>query len=851
MLWIGASLAVVTVLSTYLSIEERRSALTSNLRLRLAEASSQEAVAVSDALWKLNREGTDVVLQGVAGDPDFLAVRVFDETGRIFASVGPTDTRIAAAEHSEVPIFIKQGDIERSIGTLSLYFSHARLEAMQREFLWQATTLGLFQLMAVLLATALALRAVVKPMEAITNRMLAVAGGDLTSPIPFWRRPDQLGNIARAVEVFAREMGARREATRQLELAQEHLERRIEDRTRDLRDSEERFRNLFHNSPLPKWVYNTASLRFMEVNGAAIATYGYSRDEFLSMTLSDIRPVEDIERLMRSTQQLSFDRSPPREWRHRYHDGRIVDVEVYSHEIQLASEVARVAVIIDITARKNAEQQAQRIFETSHDVILVTTGYGDLTQVSPSSATALGYRPEEMVGRNAADFIHSDDLEATRQGMRAARKGQAIRSFRCRYLHKDGHTVALAWVAVWSERDRHYFFFGRDMTDYERTEEQLRQAQKMEAVGQLTGGMAHDFNNMLMVVMAGVEDIGDREGLDPEIQDRIKMICGAIERAAALTRQLLAFSRKQPLRSQPTRVNELIGTTSNLLRRTLGERIEIVTELGQDLYSIDIDRAQLEAALINIGINARDAMPSGGRLLIETRNVTIDTDYTLQNPQVAIGNHVVITMTDNGTGMPRHVVEKVFEPFFTTKGSGKGTGLGLSMVYGFMKQSGGHINVYSELGVGTSIKLYFRASAGQAEEIEAEGTPLARGSGERILVVENDPDVRTTVIRQLRDLGYVAEESADGAAGLAAFEVASPPYDLLLTDVIMPGSMDGPALAVEVRRRWPGTKILFMSGYTGSAVNQNELLPRGSSLLNKPFRKAELAHVVSKAINRT
>jgi len=848
MLWIGASLTLVTLLSTIISVQEKRAALISDLRARLVEASHRQAIAVSDAVWKLNKESAEVVLQAVSRDPDFRAARVLDETGRIFASVGTADIAGALTEASEAPILL-QGD-GRRIGTLALYFSRDRVETMRRESFWEASKLGILQLAAVLLATALALRAVTRPLGAITDRMLTVAAGDLSVPIPHTDRRDQVGKIARAVGVFRQEMKARRLATQELELAHGDLERRIEERTRDLRDSEKRFRDLFHHSPLPMWVFSETTLGFLEVNDAAIARYGYSRDELLSMTLKDIRPPEDLEALDSWLNRAPSDRTNAPEWRHKYKDGRVVDVEVYGHPIEFGGQPARLVVVIDITARKTAERQFQRMFETSQDVILVTDGYGKLLQASPSATATLGYQPTEMVDRLGSDFIYPPDLDATRTEMAAARQGRAVRNFRCRYVHRDGRVVPLVWMAAWSEQDRCHFFFGRDMTDHERTEQQLRQAQKMEAVGQLTGGVAHDFNNILMIIMANAEAIDEEELLDPEIRGRLERISTAIGRAAALTRQLLAFSRKQTLRPQRTAVNDLVVGTTKLLRRTLSERIELSTVLGENLWAIDVDQAQLESAIVNLSINARDAMPEGGRLLIETRNVTLDEDYIAHNPDTAAGEYVMLAVTDTGTGMPPDVLAKVFEPFFTTKEAGKGTGLGLSMVHGFIKQSNGHIKIYSEVGFGTSIRLYLPRAAGEFEAASASQVALVQGGGERVLVVENDPDVQAGVIDQLRSLGYVTAAAPDATAGLEALAAASPPYDLVLTDVIMPGPLDGKALADEVTRRWPQTGIVFMSGYTGSALSNHGQLDVGPILLDKPFRKVELAQALRRALER-
>lgn len=491
----------------------------------------------------------------------------------------------------------------------------------------------------------------------------------------------------------------------------------------------------------------------------------------------------------------------------------------------------------------------QRLFETSQDVILVTDGYGTIVHVSPSSATLLGYRPEELIGRSAVDIIYPDDLELTRNEMRAVRRGQATRNFRCRYVHKEGHAVALFWMGVWSEPDRHYFFVGRDMTEHDHTEAQLRQAQKMEAVGQLTGGLAHDFNNILMVVMASIDAIEEEEPLTDGLRQHLLQIGGAAQRAADLTRQLLAFSRQQPLAPRPTNLNDIVTATVRLIRRTLPENVEIATVLADDLWTTSVDRTQFESALVNLCINARDAMAAGGKLLLETRNVVLDSDYVALNPDATEGEQVMVTVTDTGTGIPAENLTKVFEPFFTTKAVGHGTGLGLSMVYGFIKQSNGHIKVYSEVGRGTSVKLYLPRSDGTPSQAETSAATAIPTGSERILVVEDDAGVRGGVVRQLRSLGYAVDEAGDGAAGLDAFATAHRPYDLLLTDVVMSGPLGGKALADEVSRRWPGIPVVYMSGYTEDAIVHHGRLDSEVRLLSKPFRRSDLARMIRDALD--
>ena len=489
----------------------------------------------------------------------------------------------------------------------------------------------------------------------------------------------------------------------------------------------------------------------------------------------------------------------------------------------------------------------RRLFETSLDLILVTNRQGNFIQVSPSSLAIVGYRPDEMIGRSGRDFIHADDLDPTRQEMRSARRGKLTRHFDSRYVHKDGRVVPLSWTGVWSEADQHHFFIGRDMTEREGMEAQLRQAQKMEAVGQLTGGLAHDFNNILMVILANLETIEDEHELPDDVKSLLEGIGGAARRASGLTRHLLAFSRKQPLRPRATDLNGLVAGMGKLLRRTLGEQVRIDERLSGDLWTTYIDQAQLESALLNLCVNARDAMPDGGRLLIETGNVVLDEEYASQNADVTPGPCAMVAVTDTGKGIPRDILDKVFEPFFTTKGVGKGTGLGLSMVYGFIKQSKGHVKIYSELGRGTSIKIYLPRSAdGQDSAAQATPEPLELGT-EHILLVEDDPPVRASVLRQLRSLGYTVTEADSGDAALTLMQAGR--FDAIVSDMVMPGRCTGLMVLEEAVRRWPRTGTVLMSGYTENAMIHEGRLPGHVRLLTKPFTKAGLAHVLRQAIS--
>ncbi len=354
----------------------------------------------------------------------------------------------------------------------------------------------------------------------------------------------------------------------------------------------------------------------------------------------------------------------------------------------------------------------QRLFETSLDLIVIVNRWGNVIRVSPSAEEILGYHPNELVGQSAARLLYPDDLEPTRNEMRLARRGRTMRNFDCRYVHKDGHVVTLAWKGVWSEPEQQHFFIGRDMTERIRLEQQLTQSQKMEAVGQLTGGVAHDFNNILTVIIGMNEVLASAVAKNPDLAELCKTIGDAAERGVRLTQRMLAFARKQPLEARVLDLNEIAMGMVAMLRQTLGEHIQVETALTPDLWPATADPSRLEYAILNLTVNARDAMPRGGRLLLETANVHLGEHYAQENTEVAPGDYVAVFVTDSGTGMTPEVIERAFEPFFTTKGVGRGTGLGLSMVYGFAKQSRGHAKIYSEIGHGTSIKLYLPRTAG-------------------------------------------------------------------------------------------------------------------------------------------
>ena len=392
-------------------------------------------------------------------------------------------------------------------------------------------------------------------------------------------------------------------------------------------------------------------------------------------------------------------------------------------------------------------------------------------------------------------------------------------------------------------------FICRDVTEHRAAEEKLRQSQKIESLGQLTGGIAHDFNNLLTVILGNGEMLERDQTISPRGKQLAQTVMTAAERGADLTKRLLAFARRQPLEPQVIDVNKLIHGIEGLLRRTLNEDIDVEIAGAGGLWRSEIDPGQLEAALVNLAVNARDAMPDGGRLTIETANAILDDAYAEANNEVAAGQYIMISVTDTGTGMSKETLDRAFEPFFKTKGAAKGSGLGLSMVFGFVKQSGGHAKIYSELGEGTSVKLYLPRSyaTGEAAYRPGEKGPEASGT-EHILVVEDDELVRQNVLHQLADLGYRVTGAENGKAAIEILK-SSDDIDLLFTDVVMPGGMNGRQLAEAAAKLRPSLRILFTSGYTENAIVHQGRLDRGVHLLSKPYRREELAAKLRKVLD--
>jgi PAS domain S-box-containing protein len=837
---------------------------------------------------------------------------------------------------------------------------------------------GLLAVLAAALLAVLLARSLTRPIGRLTAAVTAVGSGR-PADIPV-DASGETGVLARAFAQMVEETRAKTAA-----LEREIREHRRTEAARSHHAAREQLFSAAVESSDDAIVMQSLDAVITGWNPAAERLYGYSANEAIGKSTSIIVPPDRREqgknylgRIARGEPVERFETVRLRK------DGTSVEISLSlspirgpSGEIIGASGTAR-----SLTEARRAERQLQQqleerrhIFDTSQDLIMIMDARGHIAQISPSSETILGYRPEQMIGRSGADFIHPDHLELSRAEMRALRRGEPTKLGDTRCFHRDGHEVWLSWLGSWSKQAQRFFFVGRDMTearlaqeslreserlarniietsldafiqtdesssilnwnsqaeqlfgwrrdevlgkstidlivaeserervkaglkrflenedgrtlnrrrelmcrrrdgkefraelsvtalkrregllfnifyrdltDKIAAEERIRQAEKMEAVGQLTGGVAHDFNNILTVITGTIEILAEAVEKEPQLAAITKMIDEAAARGADLTQHLLAFARKQPLQPREIDINSLIVDTAKLLRPTLGEQIHIESVFEDENCVAIVDPNQLTTAILNLALNARDAMPGGGKLIVETGAAYLDEVYASVN-DVRPGHYVLIAVSDTGIGIPAAMLARVFDPFFTSKGPGKGTGLGLSMVYGFIKQSAGHIKIYSEEGHGTTIKMYLPPGK-TATAVEGVASATIEGGHETILVVEDDRLVRDYVLAQLHSLGYVTLQAANAAEALSIVATGKP-FDLLFTDVIMPGKMNGRQLADELQKTRPDLRVVYTSGYTENAIIHHGRLDSGVLLLAKPYRKSDLARIIRRALS--
>jgi PAS domain S-box-containing protein len=526
--------------------------------------------------------------------------------------------------------------------------------------------------------------------------------------------------------------------------------------------------------------------------------------------------------------------------------------------------VFRQSIIRDITERRRAqlaleqsEARFRKVVESAPEAIVVERE-GVIQYVNLVALGLLGVSsPADVVGRQLSDFIHPDEREDSRRRSDAVAQGLSVPFVERRYVRPDGEIITAENSAVPIDYDRQpaSLIFFRDISERKKSEEertqleaQLRQAQKMESIGRLAGGVAHDFNNHLTVINGYCDMLLRDAAEDDPVREALEEIRTAGERASALTQQLLAFSRKQMTEAKPMRLNDMVAEAERMIRRLIGEDIDVVTKLSPEPAVIMADRGQMNQVLMNLAVNARDAMPRGGRLTIETGSAEVDDLYVALHPEAKAGLYATLSVSDSGVGMSPDTLQRIFEPFFTTKATGRGTGLGLATVYGIVKQRGGWIRVYSEVGKGSHFQLFFP----RAERTEAEPDSLPDNAGQRgsetLLVVEDQAEVRHLTLAILRKHGYKLLEAADGASALEICAEYQDPIHLLLTDVVMPG-MNGRELAGRLLELRPGLKVLYTSGYTAEAIGREGVLEHGVAYLPKPFSITDLTAKVREVLD--
>ena len=613
----------------------------------------------------------------------------------------------------------------------------------------------------------------------------------------------------------------------------------------------------------------------VQVNSQAEAMFGYTRDELIGQKVEMLVP--ERQRAQHDHHRDRFHQYPKMrrmgsglDLCGRRRDGSEFPVEISLSPVRAGEGMIVLSAIRDITDRKRIEEELRRaheeldlrktrelrdsqnrlalIIDSSQDAIIGKSLAGIITHWNKGAEQIYGYTAQEIIGRPIAVLAPPDRKNEIDEILRKIHNGQRVEYFESLRVTKDGRVLNMSIsVSPIFDQEGHVVgasTIGRNITAQKKIEDQFRQSQKMEAVGRLAGGVAHDFNNLLGIVTACTELLKGK--VQPEAGEYVENIREAAKRGAALTRQLLAFSRRQPAQPQVLDINQRLKEVSKLLRPLMGDDVEIAILPRSDAAIVEVDPGQLDQIIVNLAVNARDAMPRGGKLIIETGAFDFDEGFTRQHPPMTPGRHVMLAISDNGIGMDEATRARIFEPFFTTKEVGKGTGLGLSTVYGIITHSGGHVWVYSELGQGTTFKIYFPSAEKKLEtgtEAEEEKVPPQR-DGVTVLLVEDDAMMRRLTRKMLEDHGYRVLEAEDGKSALKVIGASHTAVDVTLTDVVMKG-MNGPELVLRLTESYPAMKVIYMSGYTGELVAANHKTVNGSvRLLEKPFTRAGLLKVL-------
>jgi two-component system, cell cycle sensor histidine kinase and response regulator CckA len=629
-----------------------------------------------------------------------------------------------------------------------------------------------------------------------------------------------------------------------------------------LRESEANSLFLFAHNPLPMWVFESEALRILQVNEAAISHYGYGLMEFLQMKATDLHPGEEVSMLLAAFQSITAEAMHAGQWHHRRKDGSIVDVEMFLHRIEYFGRAAALVVAQDITERKRAEEERQKFFtlvENSHDFIAVADLRDNVEYVNPAGRAILGIVNADAVkGTHSVDYVVPEDLPLVYDTILPALQSSGHWEGELRFRHwqtgqarpmdfvgfqvKDLHTGEARFVATVS----------RDMTERRALEQQLRQAQKFEAIGQLAGGIAHDFNNVIGAIL-GWAELGEEQAASSNVtlESYFKKIHSQCDRVTALVHQLLAFARRQILEPRNFTLNQTVHDVLNLLDKVIGKDIEIKTDLTDDLSAVRADPTQIEQVLMNLCINSRDAMPKGGRITIETHNAGFSKDDCRRTLELQPGRFAELRVTDTGTGMDAATRERIFEPFFTTKGTGKGTGLGLATVYGIVKQHNGFIQVESEPGQGSTFRIFLpvneTATESELRPAAVDDLPV-RGGTETILLAEDHDGICEMAQSVLKAKGYGVLLAHDGDEAVEVFTTHRDRISLVLLDVIMP-RRSGPEVFAAIKALNLGVSVVFAPGYSNEIATLADLVERGVAVLRKPYSPSVLCRRVREVLD--
>lgn len=671
-------------------------------------------------------------------------------------------------------------------------------------------------------------RSLIRPLVQMTQAVREASMSGTHSPVPV-AAAGEIGELARAYETMRDDVRVKRQA----------LVEQVEERRR----AESRFRQAIESSPNGILMVNSAGLITL-ANAEACRQFGRSRDELESEQIEILVPERFREGHRQHLQNYfaaPYHRSigDGRDFLAQHKDGSEFPVEIGLGPVDTEDGLQVLIVIVDIAARKVAEERLRHNRQTLENLLaalpdaILVVGRDDVVRFANDAALALfGRSRDDLVGGHLGLAIPESDSAETQIERADGRLTVSV------------HKVPFEWDEQPAE-----LASIRDVTDERRLEGQLRQAQKMEAIGRLAGGVAHDFNNLLTVIMGYASGLQAKVGAG--LHDEVEQVIAAAERASSLSRQLLLHSRSSPGAAEPISVTDVIADLEPMVRRVIGADVEFEVNLAPESWPVYADPVQIEQVILNLVLNARDAMPDGGHLLIQTGNLTMTDDYAASFVELDAGDYVLLTVSDTGCGMDTLTQQRIFEPYFTTKSPDKGTGLGLATSYGVVKQAGGHVSVYSEVGIGTTFKIYLPRCLTPVALPTVRSEPIDSGSGSRgtILLVEDNDGVRALASRILRDSGYDVLEAADGGQALGLADGRGESIDLLLTDMVMPG-LSGAEVAERVRAIAPGVAVLFMSGYAGDTIMRAARLPPRAQYIEKPFAPGELARRVRDVLAR-